>query len=185
MMQYVFGYAVVPMNEIAEIKRGVRVVKNDLDTAGQYPVYQNCLTPLGYSDTNNRTGGMPFVIVGGAAGNVGYSFSDFWAADDCLTVDSDSTLTNRYIYHFLLTQQQFLLSRVRKSSVPRLPRTTIDNMAIPIPTIAEQERIVAILDKFDALVNDISIGLPAEIEARRKQYEYYRNKLLTFKRKTA
>ena len=58
-------------------------------------------------------------------------------------------------------------------------------MAIPIPTIAEQERIVAILDKFDALVNDISVGLPAEIEARRKQYEYYRNKLLTFKRKTA
>ncbi len=58
-------------------------------------------------------------------------------------------------------------------------------MLIPIPSLEEQERIVAILDKFDALVNDISQGLPAEIEARRKQYEYYRDKLLTFKEKAA
>ena len=52
---------------------------------------------------------------------------------------------------------------------------------IPIPPLSEQERIVEILDKFDSLVNDISIGLPAEIEARHKQYEYYRSKLLSFK----
>lgn len=51
---------------------------------------------------------------------------------------------------------------------------------IPVPPLAEQEQIVAILDKFDALVNNISIGLPAELQARRQQYEYYRNKLLTF-----
>jgi type I restriction enzyme S subunit len=57
----------------------------------------------------------------------------------------------------------------------------IRNYRIPIPPLSEQKKIVSILDKFDALVNDISIGLPAEIEARRKQYEYYRNKLLTFK----
>jgi type I restriction enzyme S subunit len=54
---------------------------------------------------------------------------------------------------------------------------------IPIPPLAEQERIVEILDKFDRLVNDISEGLPAEIEARRKQYEYYRGKLLNFKKR--
>lgn len=53
---------------------------------------------------------------------------------------------------------------------------------IPIPSLNEQERIVSILDRFETLVNDLSVGLPAEIEARRKQYEYYRNKLLTFKR---
>ena len=66
--------------------------------------------------------------------------------------------------------------------MPRGDKNAVMNYVIPIPSITEQERIIAILDKFDALVNDISAGLPAEIEARRKQYEYYRNKLLTFKK---
>lgn len=56
---------------------------------------------------------------------------------------------------------------------------------IPLPPLEEQERIASILDRFDTLVNDLSQGLPAEIEARRQQYEYYRDKLLTFKRKEA
>ena len=54
-------------------------------------------------------------------------------------------------------------------------------LKIPVPPLEEQKRIVAILDRFDKLCNDISEGLPAEIEARQKQYEYYRDKLLTFK----
>ncbi|MEI7749815.1 MAG: restriction endonuclease subunit S [Candidatus Moraniibacteriota bacterium] len=56
----------------------------------------------------------------------------------------------------------------------------MNKIKIPAPELAEQERIVAILDKFDALVNDISVGLPAELSARRRQYEYYRGKLLDF-----
>ena len=52
---------------------------------------------------------------------------------------------------------------------------------IPVPPMEEQERIVAILDKFDALVNDLTSGLPAEIAARRQQHEHYRDRLLTFK----
>ena len=59
----------------------------------------------------------------------------------------------------------------------------IKETPVPVPTWDEQQRIIAILDKFDTLINDISQGLPAEIEARRKQYEYYRDKLLTFKQK--
>lgn len=54
-------------------------------------------------------------------------------------------------------------------------------LTIPVPPIEEQERIVAILDRFDTLCNNISAGLPAEIEARQKQYAYYRDKLLSFK----
>ena len=57
----------------------------------------------------------------------------------------------------------------------------LNDILIPLPSIEEQERIVVMLDRFDSLCNDISAGLPAEIEARQKQYEYYRDKLLTFK----
>ena len=66
-------------------------------------------------------------------------------------------------------------SKVVHSSVP-----AIKEIEIPLPPIEEQERIVKILDRFDKLCNDISEGLPAEIEARQKQYEYYRDKLLSF-----
>lgn len=65
--------------------------------------------------------------------------------------------------------------------VKSVPMRDMRKLTVPVPPLAEQERIVAILDRFDALVNDITIGLPAEIEARRKQNEYYRDKLLTFK----
>lgn len=59
------------------------------------------------------------------------------------------------------------------------------NILIPVPSLAEQERIVSLLDRFDALTNDMTAGLPAEIDARRKQYAYYRDRLLTFREKRA
>ena len=58
----------------------------------------------------------------------------------------------------------------------------LNKYPVPIPSLSSQERIVAILDRFDTLVNDISQGIPAEIEARKKQYEFYRDKLLSFKK---
>ena len=61
----------------------------------------------------------------------------------------------------------------------------LNRLEIPLPSLKEQARIVEILDKFDALTTDITAGLPAEITARQKQYEYYRDKLLTFKEKVA
>ena len=78
------------------------------------------------------------------------------------------------------------------AKVKRLSANNLGKLTIPIPypddpekSLAEQERIVAILDKFDALTNSITEGLPREIELRQKQYEYYRNMLLTFPRQEA
>ena len=91
---------------------------------------------------------------------------------------SDKILLKYLFYKF----QTFNLTTDKQDGgVPGINRNNVYKIKIPIPPLAEQERIVAILDKFDALVNDISVGLPAELNARRKQYEYYRNKLLTFK----
>ena len=70
-------------------------------------------------------------------------------------------------------------------TIARLYNDNILNAVIPVPSLSEQQRIVDVLDRFDKLTNDISAGLPAEIEARRKQYEYYRDQLLTFKQKAS
>lgn len=75
---------------------------------------------------------------------------------------------------------QFCLLMPAMSLFIQVSTPDTDNYLIPILPLEEQERIVAILDKFDSLVNDISEGLPAELTVRRQQYEYYRNKLLTF-----
>ena len=86
----------------------------------------------------------------------------------------------RYVFHWVSSQYKELkeLGRGARSD---LNSGIIKQFPLPIPPLSKQKEIVAILDKFDALVNDISTGLPAEIAARKKQYEYYRNQLLTFK----
>lgn len=158
-------------------------MRKELSENGIYDVYQNSLIPLGKHTSYNTPANTTFVIIGGAAGDVGYSESNYWAADDCLSILSSDLVNSRYVYHYLMTQQQFLKARVRRAGVPRLSRSVLDNMTIQLPPMAEQERIVAILDRFEKLTNDITEGLPAEIKARQQQYEYYRNKLLTFKQK--
>ena len=69
------------------------------------------------------------------------------------------------------------------SATPYIKLGNIENFLISIPPIEEQERIISILDKFEVISNSLSAGLPAEIEARKKQYEYYRDKLLAFEMK--
>ena len=79
--------------------------------------------------------------------------------------------------------QSKVISMAGVGSVPNISQKALSDIYIPIPSLYEQQRIVDILDMFNALANDLAAGLPAEIEKRRLQYEYYRDKLLTFKRK--
>jgi type I restriction enzyme S subunit len=93
----------------------------------------------------------------------------------------------KYVSHFL--QTELFRSQIKKyvssGKISAINASGLSKATIPIPHYSEQERIAGILDKFYALVNDISVGLPAEIQARRKQYEYYRGKLLNFKMKVS
>lgn len=168
------------LGNIAIIERGKRLIRNDLSQETGYPVYQNALKPLGYYTDKNRNANSVFIIGAGAAGEIGYSYVDYWAADDCFTFVCDDKLNQRYLYFLLMSKQAYLKNNVRKSSIPRLPRIALENMEIPVPPLSVQENIVNILDRFDKLNNDMSEGLPAEIEARKKQYEYYRDTLLSF-----
>ncbi|WII91820.1 restriction endonuclease subunit S [Kingella negevensis] len=129
-----------------------------------------------------NTGSKTFVISAGAAGDIGFSYVDFWAADDCYHFECPENLNERFLYYILISQQKIIKNQVRKASVPRLGRVSIEKLKIPIPPLETQAKIVEILDKFDTLVNSISEGLPREIELRQKQYEYYREQLLDFPR---
>ena len=168
------GVDYLKLEDVAVIDRGVRVVRNQLAKEDGYPVYQNSLTPLGYYEKSNCPKNTPFVISAGAAGDIGYSTVPFWAADDCLYIVGGETIENRYIYHALLWKQPLIYSRVRKASIPRLSRTVIEGLKIPIPPLEVQREIVRVLDNFTFLSSELS----SELSARRKQYEYYSQQLL-------
>ncbi len=169
------------LGDIVSIYRGKRVVRGELSQTEGYPVYQNSLIPLGYYDKANTEAHKTFVISAGAAGEIGYSKHPFWAADDCLYFECKKEISEKYLYYFLMDNITYIKSQVRRSSVPRLSKDVIAKMVISLPSIEIQNRVISILDNFETLCNDITIGLPAEIAARQKQYEYYRDKLLTFK----
>lgn len=86
-------------------------------------------------------------------------------------------------YYFMVKFPKFIFGNMYESSVPSIRRPMLNKFEVPVPSLQEQNRIVEILDKFEEYCNNLKTGLPAEIEARHKQYEYYRDKLLTFERK--
>lgn len=90
----------------------------------------------------------------------------------------ESNVDLRYLYYYI---QIVNVRELIHGNIPKLNQKDFRNIKIKVPTLEEQKKIVSILDRFDKLCNDISEGLPAEIEARKKQYEYYRDKLLDFK----
>lgn len=115
-----------------------------------------------------------------------HSDLDGGASGDVLVITIKSEkrkeIISKFLYHVLASENFFEYNNrfARGAKMPRGDKNAVMDYKVPIPPLPEQERIVAILDKFDALVNDLSSGLPAEIAARRKQYEYYRDRLLTF-----
>lgn len=165
-----------PLGEVAEIKRGKRLVKSELNAYGDYAVYQNSMTPLGYYHKSNVDEDTSFIISAGSAGEIGYSTNKFWAADDVYYFLGSTDLSSKYLYYYLLTKQPQIKGHVRRASVPRLSRKAFEKLPIPIPPVAVQEEVVRVLDKFTALEAE----LEAELDCRKRQYRYYRDALLTF-----
>ncbi len=98
----------------------------------------------------------------------------------CCNLQIDSEVASyKYVYYWIWNNYEKLKS-LGEGSQNNLNAKKIKDFEIPIPPMEEQARIVSILDRFEALTTDLQSGLPAEIEARCQQYEYYRNKLLTF-----
>ena len=111
-----------------------------------------------------------------------YYCGKFVTGDNRIATSNDiKKLNNKYLFYWMQTQSERIDKFYRGSGIQHPNMRNVLTLEIELPSIDEQKRIVSILDKFEKLCNDISEGLPAEIEARQKQYEYYRDKLLTFK----
>ncbi|AVI21576.1 restriction endonuclease subunit S [Xylella fastidiosa] len=116
----------------------------------------------------------------GSLGNLFYVDVPFWNVDTIFYTEVDeSQVLPKFLYYFLTTVGLGEMNQA--GGVPSQTQSVLNELKIPIPPLEVQARIVAVLDQFDTLVNDITAGLPAEIAARRQQYAYYRDRLLTFK----
>jgi type I restriction enzyme, S subunit len=181
------------LNEIGKVSMCKRIFKNETLANGDIPFYKigtfgkqpNAFIPQELFDEYRRKFSFPKKgdVLLSASGTIGrrviYNGEPAYFQDsNIIWIDNDENMVlNKFLYYFYAIIEW----KTEGGTIQRLYNDNLKKIKIPIPPLAEQERTVAILDKFDALVNDISVGLPAEINTRRKQYEYYRNKLLTFK----
>jgi len=175
------------LGEVCSMKAGKAISSTDIsDTQNDdfpYPCFGgNGLR--GYVKTYNQIREAPLIGRQGAlCGNVCFADGEYFATEHAVVVTPGEHFNVRFSYYLLIFMN---LNQFKTAGAqPGLSVAKLERIIVPIPPLEEQQRIVAILDRFDALCNDLTSGLPAEIEARRKQYEYYRDKLLTFKEATA
>lgn len=180
------GVTWLKMSEICNLQRGKVYSKEYLrDNSGAYPVYSSQTInngELGHISTYDFDGTyLTWTTDGAYAGTIFKRKGKFSITNVCGIISMKSDLaTIDFLYYWLsLKAKEYVYSGMGN---PKLMSNQVEKILVPIPVLPEQQRIVGILDKFETLVNDLSQGLPAEIAAVQEQYEYYRNKLLTFNR---
>lgn len=174
------------LGELCEIYTGGEPPKctikgNFKDEEHPYPIWANGKDIYGYSSTYKiNKDAVVISSIGANTGTVYYRKAYFTPIIRLkVLVPKDKTILSKYLYYYLST----ISIVVKSSSVPNINANEVKKMQVPILPIFVQQRIVSILDKFEALVNDLTEGIPAEVAAVQEQYEYYRNKLLTFKQR--
>lgn len=175
---------VITVGELCDINRGRVMSKGYLEKhRGAYPVYSSQTANngrFGFINSYDYDGEyITWTTDGANAGSVFYHDERFNITNVCgLLRIKDSRVRAKYLKYVLdVTAKQYVNTGMGN---PKLMSNVMKQIKVGIPSLAEQDRIISILDRFDKLTNDLSSGLPAEIEARRKQYEYYRDRLLSF-----
>ena len=200
LLQYVFGYAVVSLQDVVKNscsggtpKKGVSEYYEDGNIPWlrtQEVVFRDiCKTECFITESAVKNSAAKWIpencvivaISGATAGRCAINKIPLTTNQHCLNLEVDPEMAlYRYVYYCICAKQEELLAK-KEGARGDLNSTRILSLQIDLPSIEEQKRIISILDRFDAICNDLTSGLPAEIEARQKQYEYYRDKLLTFK----
>ena len=192
------------MSELGKFQRGKRFVKDDMISEGvpcihygeMYTYYgtwakesKSFLSEELVERKNLRiaeNGDVVIVAAGETIEDIGLGTA--WLGDEGVVIHDAcfsyrSTLNPKFVAYFTRTKQfhDQIKKHISSGKISAINARGLEKVLIPVPSPEEQERIVTILDKFDILTSSISEGLPKEIELRKKQYEYYRDKLLAFK----
>ena len=194
------------MSEVGTFIRGKRFVRTDIVEEGVPCIhYGDIYTYYGLTATKAKTYLKPekaekmkfaskndVVIVGAGENNMDIGVGVAWLSDEEVAIHDacyifKSKMNPRFVSHYLRGSNYHLQIKkyVCEGKICSISSKCIGRSLIPVPSLQEQERIATILDRFESLTTSLQSGLPAEITARRQQYEYYRDKLLTFKRKGA
>ncbi len=169
------------LGEVCDFQKGKSITKKAV-TFGKVPVISGGRQPAYYHNEANRSGETIAISSSGVyAGYVSYWDIPVFLADSFSVSPKQKTLMPKYLFHYLTAQQDAIHATKSTGGIPHVYSKDLQNFLIPIPPLEIQQEIVKILDQFSALTTDLLAGIPAEIEARKKQYEYYREKLLTFK----
>ena len=200
LLQYVFGYAVVSLQDVVKNscsggtpKKGVSEYYEDGNIPWlrtQEVVFRDiCKTECFITESAVKNSAAKWIpencvivaISGATAGRCAINKIPLTTNQHCLNLEVDPEMAlYRYVYYCICAKQEELLAK-KEGARGDLNSTRILSLQIDLPSIEKQKRIVSILDRFDAICNDLTSGLPTEIEARQKQYEYYRDRLLSFK----
>jgi type I restriction enzyme S subunit len=165
------GDGAMPFVQVADVGEDMKLVENTKQTISKLAQSKSVFVPTG----------TVIVTLQGSIGRVAITQYDSYLDRTLAIFESFKIQINKKYFAYQL-ERKFSIEKetARGSTIKTITKEELTKFLIPVPSLEKQEQIVATLDQFDALVNDISIGLPAELTARRQQYEYYRNKLLTF-----
>ena len=192
LFQYVFGYASIKIKYVYTRLKGTSITASKMKEIscnnGDVRIYaggKTVATAFESKIPNANIIRLPSVIIQ-SRGIIDaiYCCEPFTFKNEMWAYTNDNEVTVKYLYYVIKNNLEFFRDAASgMGSLPQISHSVTEDFIINLPSIDEQQKIVSILDKFDKITNDIIDGIPAEIEARKKQYEYYRDKLLTFKMK--
>ena len=170
------------LGEVCSLQSGKAISSyliSDVQTAENHIPCYGANGLRGYVSTFNESSDKPIVGRQGAlCGNVCFATGLYYATEHAVVVTDKGFFNNRFLYHLLVNAD---LNQYKTAGAqPGLSVKRLNEVKVPVPTRKIQDKIANVLDNFDAICSDLNIGLPAEIEARQKQYEYYRDALLTY-----
>jgi len=163
------------LGEVCKVHTGSQLNRSDMLDNGLYPVVNGGRDYSGYTDKYNEDANTITISQGGeSAGFVNWINVKFWAGAHCYVVEDTDSFDKRFLYHVLKNKEREIQISKQGAGIPGLTRDTLYKQVIAIPSLSEQQRIVSILDTFTSSI----ANLKQQIEERRKQYEYERDRLL-------